>query len=370
MSRLAKHSLAGALLLLAANLSVNAQERPEEVALRADVDQRGQSESEERDLASRASETGAVDAAPDKDEVSISAGKDKSVAKISLSRDSSLGRLTAALSTPINQRDDATQFFTLDGPAEDVKLDLEWKRKSFGLRRLPKVDFPELTERRLELCDRFAVPQGTACTDTELENAMTAAGRPSSEIAQALDDFFTVKIVGTNKPVPLLRVIPYRDFLVGGSVGRTERTFFDLPDSQREDDRLSYSLSASYRRIFESSRVTVSLATQRKFKEAEKARKCAVVDSSTLERCKDLPLGEAAVVDSVPFTVEYRLWRKSFAVSPKLAYDFEQQVAAASLPLYLITDSAGKLTGGIRVDWEEHKDPVAFVFVSSPLGLD
>lgn len=370
MSWLGKHSLAGALLLLVVDLTANAQERPEEIALRAEVDLRGQAESEERDLASRISETGAIDAAPDKDEVSISAGKDKSVAKISLSRDSSLGRLTAALSTPINQKDDATQFFTLDGPAEDVKLDSEWKWKSFGLRRLPEVDFPELSARRLLLCESFGVPQGTACTDTELEKTMTAAGRSSSEIAQALDDFFTVKIVGTNRTVPLLRAIPYRDFLLGGSVGRTERKFFDPSGAQVEDDRLSYSLNAAYRRIFESSRLTVSLATQRKFKEADKARQCAVVDGSTLERCKDLPLGEAAVVDSVPLTIEYRLWRKRFAVSPKLAYDFEQEVAAASLPIYLITNSEGRLNGGIRVDWEEHKDPVAFVFVSSVLGLD
>jgi len=114
--------------------------------------------------------------------------------------------------------------------------------------------------------------------------------------------------------------------------------------------------------------MTLSLTTQRKFKEADQARSCKAVAGSTLERCKDLPLGEAAMVDSAPLTFEYRRWGALFAVSPKLIYDFRRHVAAASLPIYLFPDSTGKLTGGIRVDWEQHKRPVASVFVSS--GLD
>lgn len=363
MSRLLRYALVGALLLVMASLSAMAQESPQVAALRGEVDK-------VHDRASRISETGAVDAAPQKDEVSISAEKDKSVAKIAISRTSSLGRLSAALSTPINQKDDETQFFTLDGPAEDVKLDLAWTKKAFGFRRLPEVDFSDLNTRRLQLCNKFEIPQGKPCTDTELENAMRAAGKSSSEIAQAIKDFFSVKIAGTDQMVSLLRAIPYRDFLLGGSVGRTERKFFDLPGAEQNDNRLSYSLSAAYRSVFESSRISFSLGAQRKFKEAEKARKCTGVDGSTLERCKDLPLGEAAMVDSVPLAFEYRIWRGSFAVSPKLLYDFKRHVAAASLPIYLFADSTGKLTGGVRVDWEEHKKPVASVFVSSPLGLD
>ena len=76
------------------------------------------------------------------------------------------------------------------------------------------------------------------------------------------------------------------------------------------------------------------------------------------------------MVDSVPLAFEYRTLRRLFAISPKLVYDFKRRVAAASLPIYLLPDSTGRLTGGFRVDWEEHKHPVAFVFVSSPLGLD
>lgn len=359
MNRIARHAATGAALFAVVSLSASAQSQ-QETALRAAL-------SEVLDSFSRTSETGAVDAAPQKDEVSVSAGKDKSVAKISVSRNLSPGRLSAALSTPINQKDDATQFFTLDGPAEDVKLDLEWKTKAFGLGRLPDVDFPDLAARQLQVCNRLNV---SPCSDEDLEKALQEAGRRLTGITNELEDFFTARIVSTGETASLLRLIPYRELLLGGSVGRTERKFFDLPGTEKEDDRLSYSLSAAYRRVFVSSRFTVSLTTQRKFKEAEKARNCTVVDGSTLERCKDLPLGEAAILDSVPFSIEYRRWWNRWAVSPKLAYDFEREVAAASMPIYLVADTEGRLTGGIRVDWEEHKDPVAFVFVSSPLGLD
>jgi hypothetical protein len=370
MSRLARHTLAGGILLAMNSLSAIAQESPQEAALRAEIQPRAQQESTRRDEASKISETGAVDAVPQKSEVSISAEKDKSTAKISVHGNFSPGQLAAALSTPINQKDDATQFFTLDGPTEDVRLDLEWKRKSFGLGRLPQVDFLELTARRLQLCEKFKVPQDKPCSDVALEDAMKAVGKSSSDIAQVLNDFFSVKILGTNKTVSLLHAIPYRDFFLGGSVGRTERKFFTLSGTEKEDNRLSYSLSAAYRRVFESSWITARLTAQRKLKEKDKVRKCTVVPGSALESCKDLPLGEAALVDSVPLAFEYRFWRGHFAASPKLVYDFKRNVAAASLPIYFLPDSNGKLTGGIRLDWEEHKKPVAFVFVASPLGLD
>jgi hypothetical protein len=319
------------------------------------------------DTASRSSENGAVEAAPQRSEVAIVAGKDKSLAKITLTQELAGGLLIGTVSTPVNANADATQFFTLDGPAEDLQFGLAWKRQSYNTDLLSNVGLPDLSKRRGKLCDKF---EARPCSDTELENAMKKAGASAAEIAAALKEFYTVKIEGTNRALPLFRAIPFRYLSFAGSVGRTERKYFNLPGAEKIDDRLAYSLGVTYGRIFRDSRLTAGLTAQRKFKEAEKARKCTVIGGSTLERCKDLPLGEAAAVDSIPLALEYRIWRWHLAFSPKLVYDFEQDVAAASLPIYLFRDGGGNLTGGIRLDWEEHKHPVAFVFVSSPLGLD
>jgi hypothetical protein len=317
---------------------------------------------------SRNSENGAVETAPQKSDVSIVAGKDKSVAKITLTKEHAGGRLIGTLSTPINTKDDATQFFTLDGPAEDVQLGVGWKKQSYNLDLLSKLDLPEQAERRDSICNQFNV---SPCTSTDLENAMKKTRASTTEIASTLRRFNAVRLVGTSQELSLFRAIPFHYLSIDGSVGRTERKFFGLPGAEKKDDRLAYSLGLAYGRIFESSRVSLGLTAQRKFKEAEKARKCTVVAGSTLERCKDLPLGEAAMVDSVPLVFEYRrILRGDFAISPKLVYDLKRHVAAASLPIYLFSNDAGRLTGGFRLDWEEHKKPVASVFVSSPLGLD
>jgi len=278
------------------------------------------------------------------------------------------GRLIGTLSTPVNMKEDTTQFFTLDGPVEDVQFGLGWKRQWYDTTQIvgPNVDLPERVDRQDAICKQHHV---SPCNgDTDLENAMKAAGASRTDIARALREFNTVKLVGADQGKSLFRLISFHYLSFDGSLGRTERKFFDLPGTEKEDDRLSYSLGASYGRIFETSRVTLGLTAQRKFKEADKARKCTVVTGSSLERCKDLPLGKAAMVNSIPLAFEYRAFGPSFAVSPKLVYDFKRHVAAASLPIYLFPDSTGKLTGGFRIDWEEHKRPVASVFVSS--GLD
>ncbi len=138
-------------------------------------------------------------------------------------------------------------------------------------------------------------------------------------------------------PVPLFQ--PRR-------FSRTHRTQILRPSRHREERRSTLLLPERLLRPhLESSRVTLGLTAQRKFEEAEKARKCTLVADSTLERCKDLPLGEAAMVDSVPLAFEYRTLRRLFAISPKLVYDFKRRVAAASLPIYLLPDSTGRLTG-------------------------
>jgi hypothetical protein len=364
MSSLMKFAVAGALILSLAN-------SPSAAQASSPTDPAGLQPSLKRaDETSRQSENGAVEEAPQTSDVTIVAGKDKSTAKISASRELAQGKLVGTLSTPINKNDDATHFFSLEGPAEDVQLGIAWKRQSYDLDLLANIDLIDLNKRRSEICTRAKVPAGKPCDDTELESAMKGQGKSSAEIANELEEFFTVKRTNSKTALPLFRAIPFYYLSVEGSVGRTERQYFALEGTEKDESRPSYSLGLTYGRVFQASRATLSLTAQRNYEEGKKARNCSTVDGSTLQRCKELPLGEAEEIDSVPFSIEYRLWRGRWAVSPKLGYDLKREVATGSLPIYIFADSEGRLTGGIRVDWEDGKDAVASVFVSSPLGLE
>ena len=204
MSRFMRTLLAGASLLAWKSLPIMAQpptiDDPGIQQLMGMMNESG--------ATSRRSENGAVEAAPQRNDVSVVAGKDKSLAKITLTQELASGRLIGTLATPINMKDDATQFFTLDGPAEDVQLGIAWKKQSYNTLLFSQVDLPEQKERRDAICDKFKVP---TCSDTELENAMKKVGSSSAEIARTLKNFNAVKLAGTNRALPLFRAIPFRD---------------------------------------------------------------------------------------------------------------------------------------------------------------
>lgn len=365
MNRLANPVHLVALLLYLVPLAAVAQESkvPDEVKAQ------GREELQRAETASNRSENGGTDAAPMQNDVTIVAGKDSSSAKITYGLSLFGGRLIGTAATPVNKKEDATQFFSLEGPPEDLQLGLAWKRLSFGEALLDQIDLDELQKRRDRLCQEHSA---RPCDDTTLEAALKKEEKSQAEIDRTIKDFLAVKVKGQTGPVPIVRAIPIRYLSFASSLGRTERKFFDLAGTEKKDDRLSYSLSATFGRVFESSRWTATLASQRKYEEGKKARLCNPVAGSTnLEQCKEQPLKEAAKIDAAPLTLEYRAWfNNTRAISPKLVYDFQRKVFSGSLPIYLVADSDKKMNGGIRLDWEEGKTFSASIFVGSPLGLD
>src|SRR3954467_13364986 len=155
MIRLTRATRLGALAIAWAGLPIAAQQTTaaNSAAIQQAMDPVG--------TISQRSENGAVDAAPQRNDVSVVAGKDKSLAKISLTTGFAGGRLIGTLSTPVNTKDDTTQFFTLDGPAEDVQVGIGWKRQWYDSKRiealLPELDLPERTERQDLICKQFNV---------------------------------------------------------------------------------------------------------------------------------------------------------------------------------------------------------------------
>ena len=319
------------------------------------------------------SENTSNEIAPASPSVSVLAGKDGGRAQLSIAfpankKKPDSGTISIAATTPVSKSDDVTEFFTLEGAAEDIELALAWNRTWFDTKALDSLQF-SLAPSALKVCADFNI--GT-CSDIEIDKEMKDPLRTPAEraaLAAALDDAFKVNRNG--KEVSLTRAIPIWYFRITAKGGRTERKYFDLAGTENKDDRASHLLQVQFGRVFGRSRITAGLSYQRKFKEQKTAERCTAVENSgTLERCTQLPLGEASTIDSFPLSVEYRFWRKRWAASPQLVYDLDREIFAASLPIYLARTVKGVFEGGIRLDWEEGEDLSASIFVGVPLTLN
>jgi hypothetical protein len=94
------------------------------------------------------------------------------------------------------------------------------------------------------------------------------------------------------------------------------------------------------------------------FQEAEtRAQKCAATAAgSTLEECKNLPVGAPVREDHLTLRGELRKRFKKVGVGPLLSYDFETDALGVEVPVYLLSDNKNVLTGGIKLGWTDKGD--------------
>jgi hypothetical protein len=311
---------------------------------------------------SRAAENGAVEVTPTTSGVSLVAARDASSAKLSLSPRDGSKRWAASITTPIRKGDPTTEFVTQVGLAQDVEVAVAWKGRAYSLRRLQEVDFPATDRRQDLLCGRHGLDAPCDATALEAEGADRAA----------VSDFenFVTRQGGL---LSVARGLPVHQWEFGVIAGRTKRSYFSDAAEELDEDRLATSIGGAYGRLVGSTLWKVDARWQRKYEPQTTASRCEPIEGTTLERCKDLPLGRAMEKDLFPLSLELRHWSfygaRRWAVSPRLVYEVEQEVWGASLPLYVVPNADGNLTGGVAVDWEESKDTVFSVFVSAPLSM-
>ncbi|MCB1035473.1 MAG: hypothetical protein KDD47_16745 [Acidobacteria bacterium] len=308
------------------------------------------------------SDVAGVSDAPGTDQVAIIASKDKSAAMIAVKKRCGSNLVVGTVTTPIDKGDDSTEFLTFSGPPDDFELGLSWKWRGWNKDKLDisSFDFDTLHTERERICNRNGVPEGKPCTRPELEAVL--AGKSATVRNRELRSFDSF----------VLKKVALKDLAFTATAGRTERKYFSLAGEEESDDDLTYSFALSGGRIYANWLWRVEAAAKRKFKEQDKGQLCAPVEGSeSLESCKTLPVGKALPIDVFPLSFELRkLMGNGWAISPKISYDFKNEVFAGSLPVYFLANEDRLLSGGIRLDWEEGKEAVVSVFVSSPFGID
>ncbi len=149
----------------------------------------------------------------------------------------------------------------------------------------------------------------------------------------------------------------------------------DLKGSSSSNET-PWSVSANYGQVRRGGWVwSGSFRYERKFEAAPTVTRCPAVDFSETFDClagaSGEPSGENAYIASLgvkKFTSLFGLRNRAVALTAN--YDFGEDIISLDLPVYLISDKDGQLTGGFRVGWRsDTKDPIFGIFVGAPLSI-
>jgi hypothetical protein len=264
------------------------------------------------------------------------------------------------LTAPTDSSSEITDFVTLDGLAKDLVGGFDLRRPLLG-RGGPEAFFATLDE----LCDALGFDSG--CGDDTI--AKKVRDTSNADLIEDLKD----RGIDGEQLLAARRLLRRSTsaFFARGRVSFNQYEFFTLDSVKNKSDEFGSSFELGFSRVAGASgRLTFSITAQRAYEEQEtKARACDEVGGSEgLESCTELPLGAPAEIDSLIAQMEYTRHVCDLALRPLVSYDFDQDVLALDLPIYLLRDDKGAFTGGFRVGWRSDTDePVASIFVSKPL---
>jgi hypothetical protein len=158
---------------------------------------------------------------------------------------------------------------------------------------------------------------------------------------------------------------------LGGKVmvGRKEREFFDSDAKVAKDDRIGFSVGVTGTFFLRNGTAGFQLLQKREFEKAKDATLCTpITEGSLLEECQTKPRSRAEKVESLVGSIEWKIALPNLALVPQLQHNFDKSIWAAQLPIYLVRNEEGQLTGGLRLGWRsDTHDFSAAIFVAQPL---
>jgi hypothetical protein len=82
--------------------------------------------------------------------------------------------------------------------------------------------------------------------------------------------------------------------------------------------------------------------------------------------CAEGPVGPPSTVNRKLLSAEMRGNLGMVGYGLRAAHDFESDTTGIDLPIYLLRNAEGALTGGVRLGWSSKDDVVVGIFLSSP----
>jgi hypothetical protein len=164
------------------------------------------------------------------------------------------------------------------------------------------------------------------------------------------------------------------------AVGYHDYTYYDAASlSKHELSRFSLSGGAELSWLLDSATITAGARYQRAFQAARSQTACHVVSVPSTVQCVTGGLAPPQRTDSIPLSLElHAAWElrhpllgllPAIGIAPRLEVDALSDNWSVDVPVYLVRDEHGALSGGFRIGYSSHEGKViGSIFVSSALG--
>lgn len=360
-------------LLLVVTLSTAARAQPQagsegDSLRRAEVHEQGLSTVDTPGLDSEVTgSTGSVNLEAARDKESVSVVLTRAFSSSSPDRQQFLGKLS--LKGPIGKDAVEADLVTLDGLENFVTASL-----GITYSRWPYSPTTAIHNARSELCTEYAEVNGLSY-DPETHNCTEQYFDPQKPRGAELRDRFELLSWGT-KSIRLLGA--------EASYGQAGFKYLD-PESLEKAETTEYGNSVRLyvgllklrpsRGGLTRSDILVFAGYRREesYVAGEKTEFCTPLGDAGAERCDSVVLGAPSRKEKDLAFLELRRFffgQLPIGVSPRLVYDFEEEVTAVELPVYFLTEAAGGLIGGVKVVWNSDSDEVSLgAFVGKKLDF-
>jgi hypothetical protein len=260
------------------------------------------------------------------------------------------------LSAPLSKSGDQTSFATLDGLASGTKLEFSWS--SFSM-PVPGTDFEKsnkLLQRAHAACLAAPEPYAPGCdvyNDAFLQKFM-----PEKKDRDAVDRAYAAASIGKAS-----------GWTLHSAIGYDKYTWYDDATlAKAKQSRVSFSAGGAFTffPVVRSS-LTFDASYDHSFKAEDTEVACLIPSTPGLVKCvsgalaapgkEDKLIGSAQFRTILPVSDEGLI--KRIGLAPRFEYDALSNEIAADLPVYLIPDDKGKLTGGFHLGYTT-KDKVVF----------
>jgi hypothetical protein len=263
------------------------------------------------------------------------------------------------IASPVDDPDrKRANLATLDGFSSGLSMTFEYNRQRSDLR----AKNPEALRRDLGvLCAGVGLP--VVCT---YEQAWEAA-------TDEVDDKALRSARAKALAVFQRRQFKWlRDYALRMTIGR-ERFDYLMPDlQQKQEHRVGWGIGATAAFVSPSRRWMYLLGAD--YQEGDEAADAVVVcpPSSGVSSvtCVEGAFGSPSAVARKILSAEMRSNFGHIGYSLKIAHDFESDRTGVDLPIYLLRNASGALSGGVRLGWSQATDVVFGIFLSSPLSLN
>jgi hypothetical protein len=271
-----------------------------------------------------------------------------------------------AASAPIGDGDDFTDIGTLDSLASGFKFEVNFSKSSS---KLLFADDDKVNE--------WVAEAQTYCLKSRAAQRSTNAATFCAN-ERALGDVFVRRYL-PGGAAKLNSHIHQGTLKYGAtaSVGYDEFSYRDAATLlESSENKISFEGSAYATWLFPSSftSITGQVKYQYGYKPGDSQILCPPNPTNIVIQCFNDPVGAPMKNKGFQFVADMRHYIGSvfgtpMAISPQLTYDVSDDVVGIDVPLYLVSDGEGGLTGGVRAGWRSDTDKfVVGIFVGTRFG--